>query len=119
MSIFNTSGAADARTKAQESSGLLRFKLAQGLGALAIALSPGRFAVLGAIVVQWEKVLAGMPQVPAFLTDFKPKARPAKVVKVAARAPAAQPTCTVSLDAVLAMAKTTCGAMAIRGGRRC
>ena len=62
-------GAADARTKASESSGFLRLQLVQGLGALSIALSQGRHAVVGAIVVQWAKVLGGQ-QVPAFLSAF-------------------------------------------------
>ena len=67
-------GAADARTKATEASGLIRFKLALGLGALATALLPGRHAIVAALVVKWDRVFANLPQAPAFLSAFKPQA---------------------------------------------
>ena len=102
-------GAADARTKASEASGFKRLQLAEGLGALSAALSPGRHAVIGAIVVQWAQVFAGQTQAPAFLSAFLPKqSRPtaARIVK----APAARKaTCAVGLDAVLGFATQTMG----------
>ena len=105
-------GAADARTKASEASGFKRLQLAQGLGALSVALSPGRHAVLGAIVVQWARVFAGMSQAPAFLSAFVPKSRPSAAP--VARAPAARKAgVAVGLDAVLSMAKLTVGASAL------
>ena len=80
-------GAADARTKASEASGFKRLQLKQGLNALATALSPGRHAVIGAIVVQWAQVFAGMGQAPAFLAAFVPK-QPLRAASPVAKAKA-------------------------------
>ena len=89
----------------EAASGFGRIGLAQGLGALRAAVLPQAPSLLGAVPVQWERMLGGMP-VPAFLSsmvslDLVECTRAATVEQSVDRA--------VSLDAILDMVRRTAG----------
>ena len=98
-------GAASERMAAMEAtSGFSRIGLAQGLGALSTAVQHWSSSVLGMVPVTWSRFL-GAGEVPAFLSAFASKAKPAGTLGLGS----ASAACGVSLEAVLDMVKRTAG----------
>jgi hypothetical protein len=102
-------GVAGKRMAALEAtSGFHRIGLAQGLGALHVAVSARAPSRLGVVPVQWER-LPNNGAVPVFLSDVIP----ISVERVAAAAAAPCEANTVSLETVLEMVRHTAGSSTI------
>ena len=90
----------------EAAAGFGRISVAQGLGALQMAVLPHAPSPLGVMRVQWQRMLGGDLAVPAFLADMAPSS-----AAVGACAPASTQHAAsgVSLELVLELVKLTAG----------
>ena len=102
-------GAASERMAAMEAaSGFGRIGVSQGLAALDAAVQLRAPSVLGVLSVQWHRMLGGGVAAPAFLSEMAPHS-PASASSSVATTQQRAAACTVSLEAVLEMARRTAG----------